>query len=259
MITLFRRIRQKLIDSGNITKYLLYAIGEIALVMIGILLALQVNNWNEEIKAGIEEQVILKSLLDEYIETRLRLMETIALQEDMLNRTDDLYKWYQQEGDSSEQQLDSLGTFLSYGALSFWRVEPVVGNYEALLGSGKTELISDKELSRRMSEFHAETVSGFEDHELSLNLIARLVERSGRFTFYLTDERLQNHTGIYITKDESFIDGIRQEAVRKLKDDFEFFGILYEKTILEVNRLNWQTDLLEKSEQIITIVEQNLD
>ena len=50
MITLFRRIRQKLIDSGSITKYLLYAIGEILLVVIGILIALQVNNWNEERK-----------------------------------------------------------------------------------------------------------------------------------------------------------------------------------------------------------------
>ena len=48
MITLFRRIRQKLIDSGPITKYLLYAIGEILLVVIGILIALQVNNWNED-------------------------------------------------------------------------------------------------------------------------------------------------------------------------------------------------------------------
>jgi len=48
MITLFRRFRQRLIDSGNITKYLLYATGEILLVVVGILIALQVNNWNED-------------------------------------------------------------------------------------------------------------------------------------------------------------------------------------------------------------------
>src|SRR6056297_1458993 len=58
MITLFRRIRQKLIESGNITKYLLYAIGEILLVVIGILIALQVNNWNEQRK----EQAIADDL-----------------------------------------------------------------------------------------------------------------------------------------------------------------------------------------------------
>lgn len=48
MISFFRKIRQKLLSQNQVTRYLAYAIGEIFLVMIGILLALQVNNWNEE-------------------------------------------------------------------------------------------------------------------------------------------------------------------------------------------------------------------
>jgi hypothetical protein len=48
MIRIFRHIRQKLIEQENMRKYVWYALGEILLVMIGILLALQVNNWNEE-------------------------------------------------------------------------------------------------------------------------------------------------------------------------------------------------------------------
>jgi tetratricopeptide (TPR) repeat protein len=47
MIKFFRKIRQKLLTENKFSKYLLYAIGEIVLVMVGILLALQVNNWNE--------------------------------------------------------------------------------------------------------------------------------------------------------------------------------------------------------------------
>lgn len=62
MITLFHRIRQKLIDSGSITKYLLYAIGEILLVVIGILISLQVNYWNEERKQEILEIQVLKEI-----------------------------------------------------------------------------------------------------------------------------------------------------------------------------------------------------
>ena len=53
MIHLFRRIRHKLFSNGKFTKYLFYAIGEVALVMIGTLLALQVNNWNEHRKNTI--------------------------------------------------------------------------------------------------------------------------------------------------------------------------------------------------------------
>ena len=46
MIKFFRNIRQILIMENNTSKYLKYAIGEIVLVVIGILIALQINNWN---------------------------------------------------------------------------------------------------------------------------------------------------------------------------------------------------------------------
>jgi len=47
MLTFFRRIRKGLLDGGRTSKYVLYAVGEIALVVIGILIALSINNWNE--------------------------------------------------------------------------------------------------------------------------------------------------------------------------------------------------------------------
>jgi hypothetical protein len=56
MLRFFRQIRQKLLENGNLRKYFWYALGEIFLVMIGILLALQINNWNEERKQ--EEEAI---------------------------------------------------------------------------------------------------------------------------------------------------------------------------------------------------------
>lgn len=52
-----------MIDSGATRKYLLYATGEVLLVMIGILLALQVNNWNEWRKDRVKEKVILFDLV----------------------------------------------------------------------------------------------------------------------------------------------------------------------------------------------------
>lgn len=48
MIKFFRKIRYNLMENGKTGRYIKYAIGEIILVMIGILLALQVNNWNQE-------------------------------------------------------------------------------------------------------------------------------------------------------------------------------------------------------------------
>ncbi|MDT7831077.1 DUF6090 family protein [Flavobacteriaceae bacterium S356] len=63
MIQFFRRIRQNLLSEGKTGKYLKYAIGEIVLVVIGILIALQINNWNEQNKADRVENVFLKRLL----------------------------------------------------------------------------------------------------------------------------------------------------------------------------------------------------
>ena len=50
MLIFFRKIRQKLLAENRLSKYLIYAVGEIFLVVIGILIALQVNNWNEQRK-----------------------------------------------------------------------------------------------------------------------------------------------------------------------------------------------------------------
>ena len=64
MLTFLRRIRRSLLSESKFSKYLLYAIGEILLVVIGILIALSINNWNQE---RIERQ-IEKRLLTELLE-----------------------------------------------------------------------------------------------------------------------------------------------------------------------------------------------
>jgi hypothetical protein len=64
MLTFFRRIRKGLIDNSSARKYLLYAIGEITLVVIGILIALQINNWNEWRKDRIKEEKSLQEIIE---------------------------------------------------------------------------------------------------------------------------------------------------------------------------------------------------
>ena len=64
MIKFFRKIRQNLLMENKTVKYFKYAIGEIALVVIGILIALQINNWNEEQKSKITERKILMVLVE---------------------------------------------------------------------------------------------------------------------------------------------------------------------------------------------------
>ena len=62
MVKIFRNIRQKLAAENNVAKYLRYAIGEIILVVIGILIALQVNNWNENRKSEVKFNAVLEQI-----------------------------------------------------------------------------------------------------------------------------------------------------------------------------------------------------
>jgi len=62
MIKFFRQIRQVLLSEGKTGKYLKYAVGEIVLVVIGILIALQINNWNGNRKDKIAESNILQDI-----------------------------------------------------------------------------------------------------------------------------------------------------------------------------------------------------
>ena len=65
MIKFFRRIRKKLLAEGNTVKYFKYAVGEIVLVVIGILIALQINNWNENKKKKATFKYHLESLVED--------------------------------------------------------------------------------------------------------------------------------------------------------------------------------------------------
>ncbi len=66
---IFRNVRQKLAAENSVAKYLRYAVGEIVLVVIGILIALQVNNWNENQKQKKRETVYLQNLSIDLKET----------------------------------------------------------------------------------------------------------------------------------------------------------------------------------------------
>ena len=71
MINFFRKIRRNLLEEGKVSKYLKYAIGEIILVVVGILIALQINNWNEYRKSRKVELNYLKNIQEDILSDSL--------------------------------------------------------------------------------------------------------------------------------------------------------------------------------------------
>ena len=84
MIKFFRKIRYNLLSENKTGKYLKYAIGEIILVVIGILIALQINTWNEQRKERAKEQVLLQQLREDYQTNLTQLEEKMTTREKIL-------------------------------------------------------------------------------------------------------------------------------------------------------------------------------
>ncbi len=109
MIKFFRRIRQKLLSENKFSKYLLYAIGEIILVVIGILIALQINNWNESRKQDSKTKHLIERLKKETQENIQSISYGIELAE---KANSDIITLIQMFGESVDEShiatMDSL-------------------------------------------------------------------------------------------------------------------------------------------------------
>jgi len=93
MVKLFGKVRHALLTENKFSKYLLYAIGEIALVMVGILLALQVNNWNEQRKDRVTEQKLLNALQEDLLINIHRLNKDILLEQRTIRQANKIIKY----------------------------------------------------------------------------------------------------------------------------------------------------------------------
>lgn len=151
MLTFLRRIRKGLLDGGRTSKYLLYAVGEIGLVVIGILIALQINNWNQERLNAIEEQIILQDISNELHAYRFHNSNGKNLQEDILGASKRLLNII----DTSpldfpimqiNEDIDLLLRSWLTGASTSTNI------YDVLIGGGKLVLLSSKELTNKLAE-----------------------------------------------------------------------------------------------------------
>ncbi len=138
MIKFFRKIRQRLLAENRFSKYLLYAIGEIFLVVIGILIALQINNWNEAKKDHAYEMTMLTEVARSLSTDKLNFQSHIDAYTVLSNSVDyftNLSKNNVMFHDSLKQRLWNLNIGKYY---QFNR-----GPYEALKSSGIDRISND--------------------------------------------------------------------------------------------------------------------
>jgi len=161
MLTFLRKIRKSLIDSGSTHKYLLYAIGEIALVVIGILIALQINNWNEWRKDRVAEKEVLKELQSDFVVNANLLVQEYENVQSRIHEIDNALSYVNRIIPDTLNIVKILSPFYGVAVHTF---EPVQGALDEVINSGKLNLIQNHHLRRSLSSW-SRTVADSKEHE----------------------------------------------------------------------------------------------
>ncbi|WP_204346678.1 DUF6090 family protein [Psychroserpens algicola] len=169
MIKFFRKIRQNLLSKGETSQYLKYAIGEIVLVVIGILIALSINNWNEERKNSTREQVILKQLKEDYQANLIQLEQKIEMRNNIINSGIKIFKAIDYPEKVNRDSLIRLIGNINQDPT----FDPVQND---LTSSGNLRLIKNEKLKRKLSNWSSDIVALTELEEAWSNIVNQHME-----------------------------------------------------------------------------------
>ncbi|WP_445732218.1 DUF6090 family protein [Mariniflexile sp.] len=172
MIKLFKNIRKKLVAEGKTTNYLKYAIGEIVLVVIGILIALQINNWNQDHIVHKETKTLLRNL-------KLDVEADIKNLEDQQNSLRYRKEW----ADFILKSLDDLKAtdstkFITAITRVSWIMDysQTFPTYNEIVSSGKLSYIKSENLKKELANYQTE-VEDYRQIVSSYNLGLKETER----------------------------------------------------------------------------------
>lgn len=139
-----------MLTENKFSKYLIYAIGEIVLVVIGILIALQINNWNESNKLEKEEVVYLKRLKLDLEKDTVYYNQSIARANLLIDRNTSFLKKIYEEQRSIEEGKDLMN-------IPLWDSEYLTiqdNTFSELVSSGKLNIISSPTLKVAVVDFY---------------------------------------------------------------------------------------------------------
>ena len=157
-------MRQNLLMENKTGKYVKYAIGEIVLVVIGILIALQINNWNTDRKNRFLAQDILLDLREEYRSNLAQLEQKIAMRNNIIKDAKDILEYV--DDANHNVNLDTL-----IKKLRLLKFDPTFDPIQNdLISSGNIRLIQNKNLKKLLSNWTSD-VQSLQEMELQWQTI----------------------------------------------------------------------------------------
>ena len=244
MLRFFRSIRKRLLSVNELKntgpmKYLIYGVGEILLVMIGILLALYVNNWNETRKQNRKEIVVLNNIKGDLIKSQKELQSASSNVNERNRKMEMVLDHISQKKDYHPKIDTALGQFIYFPSPFM-----TYTSYESLKASG-TDLISNDSILNLLTDLY----------EYEFSYIIKDIDRLG----WITASEI--HLPFYVKNIEANVDGFagKPNDYESLRNDQEFINIL-KLTLRHRKIMKKQFDITsDKIDILIKLIEKEAD
>jgi hypothetical protein len=230
MIKFFRKIRQNLLTKGKTATYLKYAVGEIILVVIGILIALSINNWNQKRLIKIQSDQVLLNLKTEVTESKLELENNLGLLKLRIDKRLDYLN------DTESDLADSIKIKKISEMLFYYNEGIKLPIIESELGPNK-KIIQWPELSKQMQEL-SESIAYYNkgveylEKDIYSNILPFSVKqgviidlmvnkRMLKFKKYLNADVYNNEDFRNVIASSTFMTSALLEGAKRLLNDYD--------------------------------------
>ena len=249
MLRFLRRSRGSIVEEGNVRKYLIYALGEILLVVLGILIAVQINNWNQTNKDRQNEQFILSELQKEFIANEA----IISTQIDGLEKAIAYNKDYLDKLVNGSLDYQAIYDFNAGAQIIVGTSHPSSGVYDTIISTGEIGLIQNDSLRYLLPKWK-DTLENFMENE-ALHLDFFLNE----FLVYVSEHFLR---ASYQQERLDFFD----LSEREINEAYMLSAKKTKYRSYVVNNLDWMEGLLittnntrEELLRVLALIESEID
>lgn len=252
MIKFFRIIRQKLLSDNKLSKYFVYAIGEIVLVVIGILIALKINNWNTIQQDRSTEKQNLISLKEEFLKNKARIQAIIDQNNQNISGAEKMIHSF----NNSIKDTISEQTLAIYGSETFGQeinFEPETGVLTEIISSGQLKFILNNDLKHKLAGFSSkiDEIEQQEKEVLDYRIMAiKQMINEGNM------ERVYANLGFKKTYIDTSFDN---KGVKSMLNSLPFLNkiVLYQSSSIVTNR-EFYDPLNKEVETILKLIDNRL-
>jgi len=245
MIKLFRKIRYDLMEKNKTAKYLKYAIGEIILVVIGILIALQINNWNEQSKQRIEEARLLEKVSIDLVNDINQLEEIIGYATDRQTKVDSIFTFLHKEP-STDPMKFLLFNFFAISTENHFEVNS--GTFDESQSAGSIKFIQNDSLRQQIFNYYRITKRNYDDDNAVQSLYRDILPTMFKKTLAIKE---------FIFMHNGTISNLPELDIAALSKDQDYMAILLYKEIFEEVQIDSWKSFKEQAESLLQQIRSN--